>query len=240
MSSSNENLVRTALGLVGTAAGITSAQGQDVALNTTAKTPETVVVTAQRTGINLLPKAILDTPQSINVIPAEVIREQGVTSLADAMKNVPGITLTAGEGGTHGDLINLRGFSAGDDYFMDGLRDTGLYDRDVFDYESIEVLKGPASTLFGRGSTGGVINQVLKAPQLYPIAYFSVTGGTNSEARVTGDVNYVLGDTTAVRVNLMGQTNMQEGRPFARSQRWGIAPSIAFGLGTDTTFTLKY
>src|SRR6202000_3044479 len=183
---------------------------------------------------------ILDTPQSINVIPAGVIKEQGVSNLADALKNVPGITLNAGEGGTHGDLINLRGFSAGDDYFMDGLRDTGLYDRDVFDYESVEVLKGPASTLFGRGSTGGVINQVLKAPELFPIADFSVTGGTNSEARVTGDVNYVLGDTTAVRVNLMGQTNMQEGRPFARSQRWGIAPSIAFGLGTDTTFTLKY
>ena len=237
---SNENLVRTAIGLVGTAAGITSAQGQDLALNTTNRTPETVVVTGQRTGINLLPKVILDTPQSINVIPAEVIREQGVTTLADAMKNVPGITLTAGEGGTHGDLINIRGFSAGDDYFMDGLRDTGLYDRDVFDYESVEVLKGPASTLFGRGSTGGVINQVLKAPELFPIADFSVTGGTNSEARVTGDVNYVLGDTTAVRVNVMGQTNMQEGRPFARSQRWGIAPSIAFGLGTDTTFTLKY
>ena len=75
---------------------------------------------------------------------------------------MPGITLNAGEGGTHGDLVNLRGFSAGDDYFMDGLRDTGLYDRDAFDYESVEVYKGPASTLFGRGSTGGVINQVLE------------------------------------------------------------------------------
>src|ERR1700744_5376865 len=79
LGTSNENLVRTAIGLVGTAAGITTAQGQDIALNTTNKTPETAVVTAQRTGINLLPKAILDTPQSINVIPAEVIREQGVT-----------------------------------------------------------------------------------------------------------------------------------------------------------------
>ncbi|MEJ1969486.1 MAG: TonB-dependent siderophore receptor [Rhizomicrobium sp.] len=222
-------------------AAITSAQGQEVALNATnAKTIETVVVTERRTAIDLLPAKILDTPQSINVVPAEVIREQGVNNLQDALKNVPGITLNAGEGGTHGDLINLRGFSAGDDYFMDGLRDTGLYDRDTFDYESVEVYKGPASTLFGRGSTGGVINQVLKSPQLFPIYDFGVTGGTNGEARATADLNYVLSDTSAVRVDLMGQRNNQEGRPFSRSQRFGIAPSIAFGIGTDTTFTLKY
>src|SRR5262249_56816714 len=107
--------------------------------------------------------------------------EQGVNNLADALKNVPGITLNAGEGGTHGDLVNLRGFSAGDDYFMDGLRDTGIYDRDVFDYEAVEVYKGPASTLFGRGSTGGVINQILKTPQLYPILHLSPQGATTPQ-----------------------------------------------------------
>src|SRR6202044_2804324 len=106
-----------------------------------------------------------------------------------------GITLNAGEGGTHGDLVNLRVFSAGDDYFLDGLRDTGLYNRDVFDTESLEVLKGPASTLFGRGTTGGVINQVSKAPELYPVEDFTLTGGTDAELSATGDVNYVLGDT---------------------------------------------
>jgi catecholate siderophore receptor len=201
---------------------------------------ETVVVTSQRSQLDLLPAKILDTPQSIDVVPAEVIKAQGVSSLTDALKNVPGITLNAGEGGTHGDLVNLRGFSAGDDYFMDGLRDTGLYDRDVFDYESVEVYKGPASTLFGRGSTGGVINQVLKNPQLYPIDDFAVTGGTNGEVRATADVNVQLDDDAAFRVNLMGQRNNTEGRPFARTQRFGVAPAIAFGLGTDTTFTLKY
>ena len=73
------------------------------------------------------------------MVPPQVIKEQGVTSLQDALKNVPGITLNAGEGGTHGDLVNLRGFPAGDDYFLDGLRDTGLYNRDTFDLDSIEV-----------------------------------------------------------------------------------------------------
>jgi len=235
-----DRLMRTAVGITGAGLSITAAQGQQLALNeTNTGTIETVVVTSQRTGIDLLPAKILDTPQSINVVPAEVIRQQGVNNLQDALKNVPGITLNAGEGGTHGDLVNLRGFSAGDDYFMDGLRDTGLYDRDTFDYESIEVYKGPASTLFGRGSTGGVINQVLKTPQLYPIEDFTITGGTNSEIRGTADLNYVLGDTSALRLNVMGQRNLQEGRPFARAQRFGVAPAIAFGLGTDTVITLK-
>jgi catecholate siderophore receptor len=201
---------------------------------------ETVVVTSKRSSLDVLPQKILDTPQSINVIPAQVIKEQGTAALTEALKNVPGITLNAGEGGTHGDLVNLRGFPAGDDYFMDGLRDTGIYDRDVFDIDSLEVYKGPASTLFGRGSTGGVINQVSKAPQLFPVDDFSLVGGTNAEIRGTADMNYVLGDTSAVRLDLMGMRNNFEDRDFARNQRWGAAPSFAYCLGTDTTFTLKY
>jgi catecholate siderophore receptor len=213
-----------------------------VASNDTAsaKGIETVVVTSRKTTLDVLPEKILDTPQSINVVPIEVIKQQGTNNLSEALKNVPGITLNAGEGGTHGDLVNLRGFPAGDDYFMDGLRDTGVYDRDVFDINALEVYKGPASTLFGRGSTGGVVNQVTKMPELFPIDDASVTGGTNAEIRGTVDVNYVLGDTSAMRLNLMGQRNNIEDRPFARNQRWGAAPSFAYGLGTDTTFTLKY
>src|ERR1700761_3682400 len=193
------------------AAAISAAFGQQVAAADQTKTLETVTVTDQRLTIGLLPEKLLDTPQTVNVIPAEVIREQGVNNLQDALKNVPGITLNAGEGGTHGDLVNLRGFSAGDDYFLDGLRDTGLYNRDTFDVQSIEVYKGPASTLFGRGTTGGVINQVSRAAELYPVDDFTLTGGTNAEIRATGDVNHVLGDTSAVRVNVMGQRNNIEG-----------------------------
>jgi catecholate siderophore receptor len=210
------------------------------ASNLDAKDSQTVVVTGQHTTLDTLPQKILDTPQSINVVSAELLNEQAGTSLADALKNVPGITLNAGEGGTHGDLVNLRGFSAGDDYFMDGLRDTGLYDRDSFDYENVEVYKGPASTLFGRGSTGGVINQVLKAPQLNSFSTFSATGGTNSEARATADVNFPFMDHAAARINVMGQRNLTEGRPFTKTQRWGIAPSVAFGIDTSTTGSIKF
>lgn len=235
-----------AIGLAGVGIASTTAfsgaQAQTLATDAAAANSgiETVNVTGRRSSLDLVTDKIQNTPQSINVVPLQVMQQQGVATLADALKNVPGITLNAGEGGTHGDLVNLRGFSAGDDYFMDGLRDTGLYDRDSFDYESVEVYKGPASTLFGRGSTGGVINQVLKSPQLYPIQNFQLTGGTNHEARGTADINYVLGGTSALRVNLMGQISDVAGRPFAHNERWGIAPAIAFGIGTDTTFSLKY
>ena len=223
------SLSRAALGVSSTglssAAAISAAFGQQVATNDESRTIETVTVTDQRLAIGLLPEKLLDTPQSINVIPAEVIREQGVGNLQDALKNVPGITLNAGEGGTHGDLVNLRGFPAGDDYFLDGLRDTGLYDRDTFDYESLEVLKGPASTLFGRGTTGGAINQVSKSPQLYPVMDFALTGGTNAELRGTADMNFMLDDlvddSAAVRLNLMAQRNNFAGRNFARDSKMG-------------------
>lgn len=235
-------LARTAWGVssagLTSAAAITAAFGQQVAAND--QSLETVVVTGQKTSLALLPDTIINTPQTIDVVSQKVIQEQGVNNLEDALKNVPGITLNSGEGGTHGDLVNLRGFSVSDDYFLDGLRDTGLYTRDTFDYESVEVLKGPSSTLFGRGTTGGAINQVTKSPELYPINDFALTGGTNAEVRGTADVNYVLGDTSAVRINLMGQRNNFDGQPYARDQRWGIAPSFAYGLGTDTVWSLKY
>ena len=227
--------------LVASAVGASSAAfGQQLAANDQPNALETVTVTAERTSINLLPDTILNTPQSINVIPAKVIQEQGVNTLEDALKNVPGITLNAGEGGAHGDLVNLRGFSVSDDYFLDGLRDTGLYSRDTFDYASVEVLKGPSSTLFGRGTTGGAINQVTRSPELYPIEDIAVTGGTNAEIRGTADLNVVTGDASALRVNVMGQRNNFDGQPYARDQRWGIAPAFAYGLGTDTVWTLKY
>ena len=150
---------------------------------------ETVNVTAQRTHLDKLPDEIKNTPQSIDVIPLEVMQEQGVASLQDALKNVPGITLNAGEGGAHGDTVNLRGFSASDDFFLDGQRDTGTYFRDTFNTETIEVYEGPASTLFGRGSTGGVINQISKTPQLHPIDELRLSASDAPGYRATADVN---------------------------------------------------
>ncbi len=216
-----------------------SATAQDRA---DAQAPDTgsVVVTGHRPGIAALSETIQNTAQSINVVPQEVLHQQGVTTLQDSLKNVPGITLNAGEGGSHGDTINLRGFPASDDFFLDGLRDTGFYTRDSFDVEQVEVYKGPASTLFGRGSTGGVVNQVSKTPVLRPIAAASLTLGGAEEVRATADANYVLGAASALRVDAMDQRAGVVDRDFVLNRRWGVAPAIAFGIGQTTSLTLSY
>src|SRR5712691_10791566 len=116
-------------------------------------------------GLSRLPQPVRDIPQSITVVPQEMMQEQAVTSFRDALRNVTGISLAAGEGGgAQGDNLTLRGFSARNDYFLDGIRDQGSYTRDIFNIESIEVLKGPSALLFGRGSTGGRLTRSQNRP----------------------------------------------------------------------------
>src|SRR5277367_5391990 len=148
-----------------------------------------------------------DISQSIDTVGAKELAEQHLTLLQDALRNVPGVTLNAGEGGGHGDSINLRGLSIPDSFFLDGVRDIGQYQRDTFNSEAIAVLLGPASALFGRGSTSGVINSVSKQPQLTPLAALSVSAGQAELWRGTGDFNLPLGDSAAARVTLMDQRN---------------------------------
>ena len=106
---------------------------------------------------------------------------------------MPGVTLNAGEGAARGDTVNIRGFSAFNDFFLDGIRDAAVYVRDSFDLQSVEVLKGPSATLFGRGSTGGAINQVSKAPTSTPFGTLTADVGTNDEVRGTLDVDQPIG-----------------------------------------------
>lgn len=184
------------------------------------------------------PTAIRDIPQSVTVINRAVLDAQGVTSLTDAVHNVPGITLGGAEGGQIGNNINLRGFSARTDLYLDGMRDRGQYYRDTFYLESVEVLKGPSSMLFGRGSTGGVINQVSKLPSLRDHSQVSATVGTDDYFRTTADLNHRLSDTSAFRLNLAGQ-DVGTTRDVMKNQDFGIAPSLRLGIGTPTEITLS-
>ena len=181
-----------------------------------------------------------DIPQSISTVSEREITEQGISSLQDVLRNVPGITLNAGEGGAHGDSVNLRGLSVPDSFFLDGLRDIGLYQRDTFDDDAVEVLLGPSSVLFGRGSTAGVINQVTKQPMLTSLESASVEVGTADTERVTADLNRVLGDHAAVRLDVMQQRSGVADRDDVLNTRNGIAPTLAFGINTPTTLTLSY
>jgi catecholate siderophore receptor len=192
-------------------------------------------------GLSRLPQPVRDIPQSITVVPQELMQEQAVTSFRDALRNVTGISLAAGEGGgAQGDNLTLRGFSARNDYFLDGIRDQGSYTRDVFNLESIEVLKGPSAVLFGRGSTGGAINQISKTPRLEPLYSATLSVGTGQLLRGTADVDQPLSKTSALRVNLLAHDQEFVDRNEAHAQRFGFAPSIAFGLGTPTQLTLSY
>ncbi len=181
-----------------------------------------------------------DTPQTISVVPQEVLAEQGVTTLRDALRNVAGISLAAGEGGAQGDNLTIRGFSARNDLFIDGMRDFGSYYRDPFNLEEVEVLQGPSSVTFGRGSTGGVVNQASKTPVLSQSISGDISAGTDLTRRLTLDVNEQIGKTSAFRLNLMGDENNIAGRDIAENRRFGIAPSLAFGLGTATRWTFSY
>lgn len=189
-------------------------------------------------SIPTLPDATQAT-QVVNVISGETLAEQGVTSLEQALRNVPGITTQIGEGGQmNGDQFFIRGFAAKDDIYTDGLRDFGVFTRDSFNYSSVEVLKGPSSTLLGRGTTGGGINTSSKTPYLDNGGSVTLAGGSAEYQRATADWNQVLGDGMAVRLNAMVHHQGVEGRDVIESDRWGIAPSIGFGLNGPTSFTV--
>jgi len=154
---------------------------------------------------------------------------------------VPGITVAIGEGGTlSGDQFKIRGFDAKDDVYIDGLRDFGAYTRDSFNYEEVQVLKGPSGAMFGRGTTGGAINTISKAPKLDEFASFDAYAGSGDYYRALGDINHRLGETTAARLTLMGTSTEIVDRDFIYNKRWGAALTVATGLGTDTTASLSY
>ncbi|OWY38001.1 TonB-dependent siderophore receptor [Xenophilus sp. AP218F] len=190
-------------------------------------------------GIGKTQQKLRDIPQSVTVVGKQLLEDQGADSLKDALKNVAGLTFAAGEGGRTGDQIVLRGFAATTDLFVDGARDIGQYNRDLFNTDKVEVLKGSSSMLFGRGSTGGVVNLVSKKPYAGNGGEASLTIGTDDKLRVTGDINHAQSDDIAVRLNLMAQQS-NNGRVANNNEGYGFAPSVSFGLQGPTTLTLAY
>jgi catecholate siderophore receptor len=186
---------------------------------------------------------LLDTPQSISVVPQFVLHDEGNSTLRDALRNVPGISMAAGESGAQGDNLTIRGFSARNDIFLDGIRDFGSYYRDSFNFEQVEVLQGPAGVQFGRGSTGGVINQESKVPAAQKFVNIETQFGTDATRRITADINEPLPDVakgTAFRLNAVATEGGVAGRPYAENRRFGVAPSVTFGLNSTTPFTISY
>jgi len=189
---------------------------------------------------------VKDIPQTIDVIPRAAMEQQGVTTLSEALRNVPGITLQAGEGGassnTAGDMFNMRGFNASNSLFVDGVRDDGLVNRDVFNIEQVEVFMGPTGSDVGRGTAAGYVNMQTKTPRPVASASAILSAGSANQRRTTFDVNQPLafGSTdswlskSAVRLNAMWQDSGVPGRDDVKLGSKAIAPSLALGLGTAT------
>jgi catecholate siderophore receptor len=181
--------------------------------------------------------ALRDIPQSISVVKEELIESQNAFNLRDALRNVSGLTIAAGEGGRTGDSITLRGFAAHSDQYLDGVKDNGQYNRDTFFIERAEVLKGASSILFGRGATGGVINQVFKKPTGKTGINGSFTYGLYDFKRTAIDAESKYKDLSA-RLNVMYQ-DTESFRDYNDSNRWGIAPSFKWDISADTDLTLN-
>lgn len=194
---------------------------------------------------NKITGPLLDTPQTVTVIPGTIISERGATNLSQALRNTPGITFDAGENGfaTSTNNFKLRGFDTSGSIFVDGVRNSGSFARDMFNVEQVEVVKGAAADN-GRGGAAGYVNIITKTPQLENFVRGEASlsfddYGTDPLFRSTIDVNQRIG-SVAVRMNGMIEDGGVMGRDVAEAEAYGLAPSIAFGLGTETRAIFSY
>jgi catecholate siderophore receptor len=187
------------------------------------------------TSIGKGKQELRDVPQSITVVTEKLLDDRNLDTLKETLKNTGGITFLAAEGGEED--IRLRGFSlqGAGDIFIDGMRDPAFYDRDSFNWDRLEVLRGSASMLFGRGSTGGAVNQVSKQPFLKTESEVALTGGTGEYFRALGDFNVMTGDRAALRVNAMHNSADNHG---AKIDKYGVAPTFRWGIGSSDEFSV--
>jgi catecholate siderophore receptor len=224
--------------------GLQGQFGSDGQISITIRNTERVDVTASaQANLQQFPQPLVDTAQTIALVPQYLLSEQAATTLRDGLRNVPGISMAAGEGGAQGDSLTIRGFNARNDIYLDGIRDFGSYYRDSFNFSAVDVLEGPASVEFGRGSTGGVVNQESKQPELNRFLAVGSQFGSNLRRRGTVDINLPLAAIpggTAFRGNVVGEQTNFAGRDVTTTSRYGVAPSISFGLKTHTRATFSY
>lgn len=219
-----------------------SALAQDAALSTItvqeSATPALKVDTAPSAKFTA---PLLDTPKTVQVIHEELIKQSGATSLQEALKATPGITFGNGEGGSPtGDQPFIRGADAQSSTFVDGLRDIAAGTREVFNLESVEVIKGADSAYAGRGGAGGSINLTTKKAKADNFISGDVGLGTDHYKRATLDLNRTLGESIGFRLNAMAHDADVPGRNGPENQRWGIAPTVTFGMGSPTEVTLSW
>ncbi len=233
------------VGLLGASDGVFAEEQTLPAVTVKANAEQQDGVRATKTRVGKVVQDPHDVPQAITTITRSLMEEQEANSLREALRNVSGLSFNAAEGGRSGDNMMLRGFYTFGDMYLDGIRDTAQYNREVFNLEQVDVLRGSAAMLFGRGQAGGVINQVSKTPMLYGINKISAGVGSDGFVETKADLNQRIGETTAIRLNLMNRDeDSSRSNPVSGTtpeiHRHGVAPSIAFGLGTNHEITLSH
>lgn len=182
-----------------------------------------------------------DTPKTVTIIPQKILQDTQAKTLEEALRTTPGITFGAGEGGNPmGDRPFIRGVDSQNSINVDGLRDIAAGTRATFNTEQIEVIKGADSAMNGRGGGGGSILIETKKPKNEDFLNADLGWGTDQHYSGTIDANKAFGNGIAVRVNGMGLNEKIPGRDGPKNRRWGLAPSIAFGLGTATRASLGW
>ena len=192
---------------------------------------------ATTTGIGKGNQALRDIPQSVTVVTEKLVDDRNLDTLKDVLHNTAGVTFLAAEGGEED--IRLRGFSlaSSGDIFVDSMRDPAFYDRDTFNNDRIELLRGSASMLFGRGSTGGAVNQVSKQPRAITENEVTTTLGSFNYGRITGDFNVQTGQDAALRINAM-VTKADNNGSGSSIDKKGLAAAYRFGIGTADEFSV--
>lgn len=193
---------------------------------------------ATDTGIGKGRQQLRDIPQSVTVVTEKLMDDRNLDTVKEALKNTAGISFQAAEGGEED--IRLRGFSLATtgDIYVDGMRDPAFYDRDTFNLDRVELLRGSASMLFGRGSTGGAVNQVSKTPRLIDDNQVDVTVGSYNYRRVTGDFNIKTDDSAALRLNVM-DTQADNNGAGSRINKYGVAGTYRWGIGERDEYSVS-
>lgn len=232
--------------LSGLVAGQVYAEQEDTSLSDVVVNPDQVNSTdyfKDQLGNTKFTQPISKTPKTIQVMDKSLLADQHATTLTEALRNSPGVgTFYVGENGNSstGDTIYMRGFDSSGSIFVDGVRDLGAISRDTFNSEQVEVIKGPSGADYGRTAPSGSINMVSKQAWLENHADLSISRSTANQNRVTLDSNGQFSSTGAARLNLMWEDSDVPGRDHVANRRYGIAPALAWGLGTDTRLKLNY
>ena len=221
-------------------------QAANPAPDSTAKTLDKIVVTAARRRAYTARNSstamktdtpLRDTPQSVTVVTRALIADQGMQSMSDVARYVPGVSMAQGEG--HRDAPVMRGNASTADFFVDGARDDVQYLRDLYNAERIEVLKGPNAMIFGRGGGGGVINRVTKEAGWVPVRALTAEGGSFDHRRASLDAGQGFGSAVAGRLNGMFERSSLF-RDATSLERFGINPTATLVAGPRTLARVGY